>query len=51
VAGKKQMSPQVAGENSEAGQSASNKSRTRLGRGTLRIPLAGDGSGLNYPTS
>lgn len=51
VAGKKQMSPQTAGENSEAGQSASNKSRTRLGRGTLRIPLAGDGSGLNYPTS
>lgn len=51
VAGKKQMSPQVAGENSEAGQTASNKSRTRLGRGSLRIPLTSEGSGLNYPTS
>jgi hypothetical protein len=45
------MSPQIAGENSEAGQTASNKSRTRLGRVSLRIPLTSDGSGLNYPTS
>jgi hypothetical protein len=51
VTGKKQMSPQVAGESSEAGQTASNKSRIRLGRGSLRIPLTSEGSGLNYPTS
>lgn len=49
VAGKKQMSPQTAGE--ENNPSASNKSRVRLGRGSLRIPLASEGSGLNYPTS
>lgn len=50
VAGKKQMSPQVAGEENNTG-SASNKSRIRLGRGSLRIPLSSEGSGLNYPTS
>lgn len=49
VAGKKQTSPQTAGEID--GTTASNKSRVRLGRGSLRIPLASDGSGLNYPTS
>ena len=45
VAGKKQMSPQVAGESSEAGQTASNKSRTRLGRSSLRIPLSSESRG------
>jgi len=51
VAGKKQMSPQTAGESGVDTTSASNKSRIRLGRGSLRIPLASEGSGLNYPTS
>ena len=52
VTGTKQNSPQTAGQDANGvDNSASNKSRIRLGRGSLRIPLAGDGSGLNFPTS
>jgi len=52
VTGTKQNAPQTAGQDANGvDASASNKSRLRLGRGSLRIPLAGEGSGLNFPTS
>lgn len=52
ITGKKQNAPQTAGEGmADASNLASNQSRKRLGRGSLRIALANEGSGLNYPTS
>jgi len=52
ITGKKQSAPQTAGEGvADASNLASNQSRKRIGRGSLRIPLANEGSGLNYPTS
>ena len=47
----KQKAPKVAESGSNVGSSASNYNRKRLGRGSLRIPLASSGSGVNFPTS
>tara|TARA_B100000902_G_C26693903_1_gene613853 strand:- start:62 stop:289 length:228 start_codon:yes stop_codon:yes gene_type:complete len=47
----KQKAPMVAESGSNVGSSASNYNRKRLGRGSLRIPLASSGSGVNFPTS
>tara|TARA_Y100001963_G_C6776027_1_gene447367 strand:- start:1884 stop:2111 length:228 start_codon:yes stop_codon:yes gene_type:complete len=47
----KQKAPLVAESGSNVGSSASNYNRKRLGRGSLRIPLASSGSGVNFPTS
>ena len=47
----KQKAPMVAESGSNVGSSASNYNRKRLGRGSVRIPLASSGSGVNFPTS
>ena len=47
----KQKAPMVAESGSNVGSSASNYNRKRLGRGSLRIPLASSGSGVQIPTS
>ena len=47
----KQKAPMVAESGMNVGSSASNYNRKRLGRGSLRIPLASSGSGVNFPTS
>lgn len=50
--GKVQNAPQTAGTTD--GMTASTASRKRLGRGSLRIPLASSGlsgSGLNFPSA
>ena len=47
----KQKSPTEASTDASRDTTvASNYSRKRMGRGSLRIPLSG-GSGLNFPTS
>jgi len=47
----KQKAPTEASTDASRDTSvASNYSRKRMGRGSLRIPLSG-GSGLNFPTS
>jgi hypothetical protein len=52
-----QMSPREAGTSDASGRNlnyASNVARKRLGRGSLRIPLASSGlsaSGLNIPSA
>jgi hypothetical protein len=47
----KQKAPTEANNSSASTTVASNYARKRQGRGTLRIPLASSGSGLNFPTA
>ncbi|RPG97217.1 MAG: hypothetical protein CBD25_000235 [Candidatus Pelagibacter sp. TMED165] len=47
----KQKAPYIAESGMNVGSSASNYNRKRLGRGSLRIPLASSGSGIQVPTS
>ena len=47
----KQKAPFIAESGMNVGSSASNYNRKRLGRGSLRIPLASSGSGTQLPTS
>ena len=47
----KQKAPTEARNSSASTTVASNYARKRVGRGSLRIPLASSGSGLNFPTA
>jgi len=47
----KQKAPTEASNSSMSTTVASNYARKRVGRGSLRIPLASSGSGLNFPTA
>ena len=47
----KQKAPTEANNSSASTSVASNYARKRVGRGSLRIPLASSGSGLNFPTA
>ena len=47
----KQKAPTEAGNSTKSTTVASNYARKRVGRGSLRIPLASSGSGTNFPTA
>ena len=47
----KQKAPTEASNSTGSTTTASNYARKRVGRGSLRIPLASSGSGTNFPTA
>ena len=47
----KQKAPTEASNSSMSTTVASNYARKRVGRGSLRIPLASSGSGTNFPSA
>jgi hypothetical protein len=47
----KQKAPTEASNSTRSTTTASNYARKRVGRGSLRIPLASSGSGTNFPTA